>query len=94
MRNRFSGFLLHRAQRFAGKLSGIQYALLELMVESDRIWYWGNVMTIFRSFGLADGRKDLRQMLGNLRAELAATQDKSALADTEDKSPLADTEDK
>ena len=72
-------------QRFAGKLSGIQYAVLELMVESDQIWYWGNVITIFRSFGLADGREDLRQMLGNLRAELADTQDKSPLADTEDK---------
>lgn len=72
-------------QRFAGKLSGIQYALLELMVESDRIWYWGNVITIFRSFGLADGREDLRQMLGNLRAEVAGTVDKSPLAGTQDK---------
>ena len=51
-------------QRYSGKLSDIQYAVLELMVESDRIWYWGNVILILRSFGLADGREDLRQILG------------------------------
>ncbi len=51
-------------QRYSGKLSGLQYDVLELMVESDQIWYWGNVILILRSFGLADRRENLRQMLG------------------------------
>gem|GEM_PF-5802688 len=52
-------------EKYSGELSEIQYLVLELMAGSDRIWYWGNVILMFRDYDLPESREGLSELVHN-----------------------------